>query len=68
MKDLPADHHRLFLISSRQSEQAETFAADLGLRVVRIDLCEFPATPASTLIERLEGNLTRLKNAVTDGH
>lgn len=68
MKDLPADHHRLFLISSRQSEQAETFAADLGLRVVRVDLCEFPATPASTLIERLEGNLTRLKNAVTDGH
>lgn len=64
IEHLPVDHRRLFLISSRQSEQGASFASERGLQVVRIDLCEFPATPASPLLERLEGNLIRLENAV----
>jgi len=64
IEQLPADHRRLFLISSRQSEQAANFASEQGLQVVRIDLCEFPASPASPLQERLAENLTRLENAV----
>ena len=64
MEQLPADHRRLFLISSRQSEQAATFASEQGLQVVRIDLCEFSASPASPLLERLQENLIRLENAV----
>jgi zinc transport system substrate-binding protein len=60
-----ADRPALFLLSTRESEEAAEFISSLGLKVVRIDLCEFPVE-SSSLGERLQGNLNRLKEAVSE--
>jgi len=65
MKTVPAEGRRLFLLSTRQPDQAAETAANAGLTVVRMDLCEYPDPAGAPLTQRLEGNLTRLKAAVT---
>jgi zinc transport system substrate-binding protein len=65
MKTVPAEGLRLFLLSTRQPDQAAETAANAGLTVVRMDLCEYPDPAGAPLTQRLEGNLTRLKAAVT---
>ncbi len=65
MKTVPAEGLRLFLLSTRQPDQAAETAVNAGLTVVRMDLCEYPDPAGATLTQRLEANLTRLKAAVT---
>lgn len=60
---VPTDAVRIFLLSTRQPEEAAEFVTAAGFKVVRIDLCEYPA-PDLSLVDRLRGNLERLNAAI----
>ncbi len=64
LKEKPAEPAAIFLLSSRQSKAAADFATSCGLKVVRIDLCESPSSPASSLVERLSTNINHLRSAI----
>ncbi len=66
VKTLPADgaSPRLFLIDDRHSNEAVKCGAELGLIVIPMDLCEFPVGDNQPWVERLRGNVTRIKAAI----
>jgi zinc transport system substrate-binding protein len=57
---------RLFLMMSRRDTAAEQRAVSAGLRVVRIDLCETAENEGRSFPERMQENLNRLADAVSD--
>ena len=61
----PASPRRIFLLSTQRATSVEGFVANIGLTVVRIDLCEHPIKPATPFTDRLRENLQRLKGALT---
>lgn len=54
----------IFLLSTRESGTV-TFLTSLGLKVVPVDLCEFSIEPTLSFVERLQGNLTQLKDVTS---
>jgi zinc transport system substrate-binding protein len=57
---------RLFLMMSGRDTAAEQLAVSVGLRVVRIDLCETAENQPRSFPERMQENLNRLADAVSD--
>jgi zinc transport system substrate-binding protein len=54
----------LFLLTSDRSPDDAVFAESLGLKVVRIDLCEKMSDTAAPVIKRLEKNLQEIEKAL----
>ncbi|MBL8815919.1 MAG: zinc ABC transporter substrate-binding protein [Planctomyces sp.] len=54
----------LFLLRSDRSPDDAVFAESLGLKVVRIDLCEKMSDTAAPVIKRLEKNLQEIEKAL----
>lgn len=55
----------IFLMRTERSGEVEEFAASSGLKVVRIDLCERPSSAGQSLIARMEENLRRLEESIS---
>jgi ABC-type Zn uptake system ZnuABC Zn-binding protein ZnuA len=66
VKNLPRDQTHFFLLNSLQSESTARFAVEAGLRVIRIDLCEYPLAGGSgdRFFDRIHTNLEQIKSAI----
>lgn len=57
---------RLFFLDSRHSAETEDFVRTSGGTVIRIDLCETPASDSTSFPDRLKQNLQRIRDAIEE--